>query len=127
LSFDSENFDTDGFHDNSTNNTRITIPAGKGGKYLFTYLVRFAGNNSGRRDLALQINGTQGANLMRVQMPSDSGLATIYNASALLNLVAGDYVEAVVYQTSGGSLNVEYDTASQIAATTRFGCTYLGA
>jgi hypothetical protein len=127
LSFDSENFDTDGFHDNSTNNTRITIPAGKGGKYLFTYLVRFAGNNSGRRDLALQINGTQGANFMRVQVNSDSGLATIYNATCLLNLSAGDYVESIVIQTSGGALNVEYEAATQIAATTRFGCTYLGA
>ena len=127
LSFDSENFDTDGFHDNSTNNTRITIPSGKGGKYLFTYLVRFAANNSGRRDIALQINGTQGAGLMRVQVNSDSGLATIYNATALLNLVAGDYVEFVVIQTTGGSLNVEFSAATQIDATTRFGCTYLGA
>ena len=127
LSFDSENFDTDGFHDNSTNNTRITIPSGKGGKYLFTYLVRFAANNSGRRDIALQINGTQGAGLMRVQVNSDSSLATIYNATALLNLVAGDYVEFVVIQTTGGSLNVEFSAATQIDATTRFGCTYLGA
>lgn len=33
LSFNSETYDSDGFHDNVTNNSRITIPAGLGGYY----------------------------------------------------------------------------------------------
>ena len=127
LSFDAENYDTDGFHNNVTNNTRITIPSGKGGKYLFNFTVRFTGNNAGRRDLLFRINGTDSANLMRVEVESDSSLATIYNASVCLNLVATDYVEMAVIQTSGGSLDVEFDQNNQIRSAIRFSCTYLGA
>ena len=36
LTFGGETFDTDSFHDNSTNPDRITVPAGKGGYYLVT-------------------------------------------------------------------------------------------
>ena len=35
VNFPTETFDTNGFHDNSTNNSRITIPTGYAGKYLF--------------------------------------------------------------------------------------------
>jgi hypothetical protein len=35
LAFNSERFDTDAFHDNSTNNSRLTIPTGMGGTMLF--------------------------------------------------------------------------------------------
>jgi hypothetical protein len=34
ISFNSEVYDTDGFHDTATNNSRITIPAGFDGYYL---------------------------------------------------------------------------------------------
>jgi hypothetical protein len=35
INFPTETFDSNGFHDNSTNNSRITIPTGYAGKYLF--------------------------------------------------------------------------------------------
>ena len=34
VAFTTEEFDTNGFHDNSTNNSRLTIPAGYAGKYI---------------------------------------------------------------------------------------------
>jgi hypothetical protein len=40
INFNSERFDTDAFHDNSTNNTRLTIPSGKGGKYVAGASIR---------------------------------------------------------------------------------------
>src|SRR5688572_4346642 len=33
VGFDAEDYDTDTFHDTVTNNSRITIPSGKDGKY----------------------------------------------------------------------------------------------
>ena len=47
IPFANEEFDTDAFHDNSTNNTRITIPSGKGGKYLFTFNIGNTTNSGG--------------------------------------------------------------------------------
>jgi hypothetical protein len=127
ISFDVENYDSDGFHDNATNNTRITIPSGKAGKYLFTFTVRFAGNTTNRRDLLFRINGSDSGNLMRTQVLSDGGLALIYNASVHLNLSVADYVEMAVVQTSGGALDVDSGTNTQLGTTTRFSCVYLGA
>ena len=37
VTFNNEDYDTDGFHSNTTNTSRITIPTGKGGKYRFYY------------------------------------------------------------------------------------------
>ena len=34
ISLPNEEFDTNGFHDNTTNNSRLTVPAGYAGKYL---------------------------------------------------------------------------------------------
>jgi hypothetical protein len=36
ITFTTEDIDTDGFHSNATNTSRITVPTGKGGKYLIT-------------------------------------------------------------------------------------------
>ena len=36
ISWDQEGWDTNSYHDNVTNNSRVTIPSGKGGKYLVT-------------------------------------------------------------------------------------------
>jgi hypothetical protein len=51
----------------------------------------------------------------------------VLGATLNLNLSEGDYVEMACYQNSGGALNINFGTASQLLAATRFGCTYLGA
>jgi hypothetical protein len=57
ISFGSENFDTDGFHSTSTNTSRMTIPSGKGGKYLFTGTL-FLNTVPNYARLTLAKNGT---------------------------------------------------------------------
>jgi hypothetical protein len=120
--FDNEAFDTDGFHDNSTNPSRITIPAGLGGKYLFTATLRWANNSSGIRIAYFRINGSGAAADTRAQQftPLSSGDAS-HVISDVLDLAAGDYVELFGYQNSGGGLNVGVS-----AVLPRFGCVRQG-
>jgi hypothetical protein len=120
INWDSEVFDTDGFHDNATNNSRLTIPTGKGGKYLINLQARFDTNATGIRALIINKNGTNEYQLMIV--PATSGDRSLIAVSTVLNLVAGDYVYAQCLQSSGGNLNIDYTES-----TVSFGCSFLGA
>ena len=59
IGWDSERFDTNTFHDNVTNNSRITIPSGYAGKYLISYAWGYNSNVNGYRELQLLLHGTQ--------------------------------------------------------------------
>jgi len=126
LTFTAEEIDTDGFHDNSTNTSRITIPSGKGGKYLFIGYASFAPNASGSRAISFIKNGSSTiASPTRIFANTESGSDTRVNGQIIANLNAGDYVEMTGYQKSGGSLNVQGDSVDTFR--TKFGCVYLGA
>jgi hypothetical protein len=104
LAFDSERFDTDGFHDPVTNNSRLTIPVT--GLYFLWGNVAFAANSTGKRHLLIQVNGS--TNIGEHRTLSVSGTAqTRMMASSVYRLTAGDYVELAAYQDSGGALDVQ--------------------
>jgi hypothetical protein len=116
LNFDAEFFDTDAFHDNSTNNSRITIPAGKGGYYLFTLNVRLNGGTSGDFFIKLIKNGSEEqviAALLNSVTPSSQ--YSVVAAGAV-----SDYFQAKVYQASGSTQTIEISQ-------TRFQASFLGA
>jgi len=123
ITWDSENFDTNTYHSTSSNTSRITIPAGKAGKYLFTSYGFFADNATGNRRLDLRKNGS----LIR-SWPTPSTTATFsgLTITCILNLAEADYIEIAVFQSSGGSLNYYkgIDTGNQYGT---FDCQYLGA
>jgi len=102
--FDTEVYDVGGMHSTVTNTGRITVPAGGGGLYGIGGHVRFAANATGMRELIIRINGT--TQIARSSTPNsgatDEARVTIYTE---YELVAGDYVELQVVQTSGGALN----------------------
>jgi hypothetical protein len=104
VDFDAENFDTNGFHDNVTNNTRLTIPTGQGGYYLITWNAMYEGNTSGYRAAQIKINGATGAS----GTGAISGISSYSPAQnqLVLNLVATDYIELETFQTSGGNLRL---------------------
>lgn len=107
--FDTENYDTDGFHSTSSNTGRITIPAGKGGKYLLTASFTWAANATGVREVFFRKNGgavnpADGA--LVCQQASIGGNVTGMALSAPVDLAAGDYVEILVYQDSGVAVNI---------------------
>ena len=123
LTYNSESFDTDAFHDNSTNTSRFTIPSGKGGKYRFDAQVQFnqvAGAEAGLRSAAFFKNGAQVT--AGVLMNTSTDESTAFNTSYVVELVATDYVEVFVYQTQGGSVNCAGGEANNYCAVT-----YLGA
>ena len=119
ITWNQENYDTDAFHDTSTNNTRITIPAGKGGKYLIASNLKNVANSSGSRLLKIQKNG---ADIFYGNwMSAVNGHSTITVASQVIALAVADYIEVNLYQDSGGALDVESGDGSTFTAT------YLGA
>jgi hypothetical protein len=118
LSWDTENFDTNTFHDNTTNNSRITIPSGKDGYYLFNIACSWSGASGDFRLLRLYKNGAEITFNYVAPATYGPGQALTYIASA----VATDYFQVYVYQDSGASRNVAGGTAES-----NFQCQYLGA
>jgi len=120
ITFNVEDFDTDAFHSTSSNTTRITIPAGKDGKYQFTSHVLFDNTGgTGRRITFFAKNGTL-LNKSHTEVGPVSGSSIGIVNSVLLNLVATDYIEVMAYQTTGGSINTD-------GASCSFSAVYLGA
>lgn len=95
VAFGAESFDTHGFHDNSTNNTRLTIPTGKGGKYMIGGSINTINSNSGVMTIVVDGTTTIAWNSLEGYSSTDNGgtVSTIYD------LTAGQYVE-LKYQHS---------------------------
>ena len=102
FTYNTENIDTDGFHDNSTNNTRITIPTGKAGKYLLTAFVVWPSNATGYRSIRFTKNGSTTLQEGTIGTVAQEQLNSINNVFAFAE---ADYIEVGLYQTSGSTLN----------------------
>jgi hypothetical protein len=126
ITFDGENFDTDAYHDNSTNNSRITIPSGKGGKYVVSARATFASNTTDQRRIQFRVNGSATAIDLFNTSTGVAGEPFSMQTTRFLDLSAGDYVEMFAYQASGGNLNLFGDTGVGTGGTF-FGAMYLGA
>lgn len=95
-----ENTDTGGFHDNSTNNTRFTAPYT--GLYFISYSMDIAAQAGGDRSFWFAKNGGS------VRYAATNAIGTTARhemcGSCDIELDAGDYVELIAYQSSGVSL-----------------------
>lgn len=108
LTFNTEFFDTGGLHSTSSNPTRITIV--QPGLYLFTMTIGYSSNSTGRRLFGLRKNGTgtSGATegLLQTDPSAGGSNGEAYGTiTALVKMAAGDYMEAITFQTSGVALN----------------------
>ena len=121
LTWDGELFDTSTFHDDVTNNSRITIPTGKDGKYQVTAFASPTGNATGVREITVCKNAGL-TSLFDSTLAAVSASSIGFGVSGICSLVAGDYLQVQVYQSSGGSLNYNYQSFI-----TYFSVTYLGA
>lgn len=106
LSFNSENADTDGYHSTSTNTSRITVPSGLGGFYAIEVYMRYDSNSTTTPIVMLRRNGN--ANLTRSMNPTSA--FAVAQLAWVGKLAANDYVEVVVYHSSGANRNVDYVT-----------------
>lgn len=98
LTFDVEEFDSDGFHTGSAE--AVVIPTGKAGKYLVGGAVGWDGAMA-YASIAIVKNGTNMGQTQGGQ--SDGGRA--FEVVQLLDLVQGDSIVINVFHGSGGSRN----------------------
>jgi hypothetical protein len=106
LALNSERYDTDAYHDTSTNNSRLTIPSGKAGYYHIGASVNFGPDSDGFRLVYIRLNGTTPI-AVQGWKASDGGNITYVSLSTDYLLAVGDYVEIIVFLSAGNSLNVE--------------------
>ena len=130
VNLESERFDTDGFHSTSSNTGRITIPTGKGGKYLVVGQVALRGTpnftGSGAREVTLFKNGTTTALATNYPMVNSTvNYPTFMQVSTIVDLIAGDYIQMVCAHGQGSTISVMGDAYSP--GSTFLSVQYLGA
>lgn len=103
LTFDSERYDNGGMHSTSSNTSRIT--AATAGVYAMAVAISWAANSVGIRVVTIRLNGT--TRIVSNNIPTSvTGGGVDENCGTVYRLAASDYVEAMVYQDSGGNLDV---------------------
>lgn len=98
--FDGEYVDTDSYHSNVTNNSRITIPTGKDGLYLFGSKLQSPSNLKDGQ-AAFAVNGTAGQ--VWYLCSTFTNGADFLGQLNVLDVNVSDYVEAVFESDSGGA------------------------
>lgn len=113
ISFNSERWDTEDLHSNTTNTSRITIKTP--GLYLIQGRLDFASNSTGRRGIILLKNGTNAPGSEGADWRAMGG-ANVgdFGMTSVLQLVAGDYLEIQAFQDSGGALNVTAELSATL-------------
>lgn len=110
VTWNTEDFDTDGFHDNAVNPSRFTVPPGKAGKYSIHATVSLAsGATAGTRNFSIIKNGA--GTHIEAAIAYNSYDSTRQVISGILDLADGDYVEVNLY-TAGVSVTVEWQFSS---------------
>jgi hypothetical protein len=121
LTFDTENFDTDAFHSTSSNTDRLTIPSGKGGKYLIQgqFQLSTAGA-TGRFQIRFAKNGTV---IWRSEVFDKGTTFPSPQTSLVVDATVGDYFTLIGYPISMGLNPVASGAVDAMA----FSMSYLGA
>lgn len=121
LTWNSELFDSHGFHSTSTNTSRITIPTGYAGYYQAVIITTWdIASATGYRAARLHKNGSN-----VFFSPNVIGSTSAYVGNHVvfnLYLAEGDYLEAKAFQNSGGNLTTYQDYQNAV-----FSVSYLGA
>jgi len=122
--FDTELFDTNGYHSTSSNTDRITIPSGKDGYYLITARASWDASATGIRIGSIRKNAAA-TQLARNAVNNQTGnVDCTLTFSTVAYLVATDYVVFENYQDGVGALDLICQNTS---ARTNFSAIYLGA
>jgi hypothetical protein len=112
----SETWDTDNLH--TANATAIIVcPPDLAGVWQFSYSMDFSPAAAGYRYTWLSPNGNSGIRYGAMGFPAvDNTHGPMANGTAVVNLVANDYMELMLLQDSGVSMNVVQIGGSGIVA-----------
>jgi hypothetical protein len=113
IPWDTEVEDADGFHSNTVNPTRITVPAGLGGVYLATFSGWYSSNAANARYTRLyryNAAGVQQQEVSEIRQGVAGGVATIAMVTTPIVLAAGEFVQTSMYQNSAVALTVPVNT-----------------
>lgn len=124
LTLNSEEYDTDGFHDTSSNTSRLTVPSGMGGYYQIGAMIYGGPPSAGCLVDILKNGANTTLHGMRNQNQVTGGNSVTWNLHAIVNLAAADYVELQLNNTSASTFTVGHATATVVQ--TSFWMTRLG-
>ena len=103
LTFDATITYTYGGHSNTTNNTRYAAQVG--GTYLLLGTVAWTNVSTGNRNLTFNKNGSAVTQFGGAYPAAGTAVFPQVSAWAKVQLLAGDYVEAIAYQDSGSTIS----------------------
>ena len=112
IAWDNEAYDTDGFHDNAVNNSRLTVPGGVT-KVIVSGQIRWDSSAAGTREILLEKNGSgtyAGRPFEHMEAQTNRTMQSF--VSPVLAVTGGDYFELIVWQDSGGARDVESHAAT---------------
>jgi hypothetical protein len=104
VSWSSANYDNNSMFSAGTPN-RITVNTA--GIYLVTATFAWPSNSTGERIGWIQLNGTNATRWGNRRGGAWSSGPTEFSITAQINCVTGDYIQAGVYQSSGGNLDLQ--------------------
>ena len=108
LNFDGEDFDTDGFHDNVTDNERLTVPAGLAGKYIIGMDLEWEESSGGQfRKASFILNGVTTIGVDSFRDVGSGADDQNYNTLTIVrDLSVGDFIEIDVLHDEGAAIDV---------------------
>lgn len=123
ITWDTEDYDTDGYHSTSSNTSRITIPAGLGGMYWVTYRISQAGADN-QWQTWVHKNGSSTVRYGELTVLNNATVGPSSGLSFPMVLAAGDYIELIAFQNRTGGTALNFITATN--RPTGFGATLIG-
>lgn len=121
LALNTETFDIDGMHSNTTNNSRLTCVTP--GTYYIRGAVEFAANatDSTLRQVLIRLNGATTISAQRGNSMTSDVEQSRLETSCIYQLNAGDYVELLARQDSGSTIAVNNNAYSPFLEAVRIG------
>jgi hypothetical protein len=112
VAWDAEDYDTDGFHDNAINNTRLTVPAGVGKVRLAARIRNASMTADTWISASISKNGSV-AYTGSAGMTTQGGLTvpTVSVSTPVISVASNDYFEVLFQTESDTSITVSADTS----------------
>jgi len=112
--FDTEDFDTNGFHDTVTNNERLTVPVGQAGFYHIGLTIEYdnqTGSNSHTAAIVHSVDGNIA--LWRQDWEGDGTFEAHVKIDTIYEMAEGEYVDIDLFQNTGGTKTVNAGHGTQ--------------